>query len=270
MPSFQDRYDAVVGAAAQLLVGLDFDGTLSPIVSDPTTARIHPDAPSVLAELAGAVGTVAIITGRPARQVIELGSLEDLGREHELVVLGQYGNERWSSVERRIVSPEPPEGLSDLRAALPTLLEQAGVPDAFVEEKGLAVAVHTRRCAEPRAAFDALVPVLVEAAREHDLAVEPGRLVIELRAPGMDKGKALRALVAERGAGAVTFVGDDLGDLEAFQVVHELRDQGMPGLLVCSGSDEESALRDLADVVVDGPPGVLELLTRLAADAKAR
>lgn len=266
MASFQDQYDAVVGAADRLLVGLDFDGTLSPIVADPTTARIHPGAPAVLAELAGAVGTVAIITGRPVRQVLELGAFEDL--DGELLVLGQYGNERWSSVERRIVSPEPPEGLADLRAALPALLERAGVPDAFVEEKGLAVAVHTRRCAEPQAAFDALVPVLVEAAREHGLAVEPGRLVIELRAPGMDKGKALRTIVEERGAGAVAFVGDDLGDLEAFQVVHELRGRGMPGLLVCSGSEEQQALVELADVVVDGPDGVLELLARLATDAR--
>ena len=168
-----------------------------------------------------------------------------------------------------MVSPKPPAGLASLIGDLPRLLRQADASEAWVEEKGLAVAVHTRRLPEPRAAFDRLLPVLTEAAKARNLAVEPGRLVIEIRATGMDKGLALRRLVEEYDARAVLFVGDDRGDVPAFEAVADLRSTGMPTLLVCSGSEEESVLRDLADVVVTGPDGVLDFLRRLAADVAA-
>jgi trehalose 6-phosphate phosphatase len=65
------------------------------------------------------------------------------------------------------------------------------------------------------------------------------------------------------------FVGDDLGDIEAFEAVRSLRDGGLPALLVCSSSDEQEALAELADVVVPGPAGVVGLLTAFLADAEA-
>lgn len=268
------RYAELVRAGHGLLVALDFDGTLAPIVEDPAAAVIHEDAADVLVALARQVRAIAVLTGRPARQVLALGGLDEVGDAigeagHELVILGQYGNERWTSNARRVVSPKPPAGLASLIGDLPRLLRQADASEAWVEEKGLAVAVHTRRLPEPRAAFDRLLPVLTEAAKARNLAVEPGRLVIEIRATGMDKGLALRRLVEEYDARAVLFVGDDLGDVPAFEAVADLRSTGMPTLLVCSGSEEESVLRDLADVVVTGPDGVLDFLRRLAADVAA-
>ncbi len=138
-----------------------------------------------------------------------------------------------------------------------------------MEEKGLAVAVHTRRLDEPQAAYERLLPLLAEAAKTHDLDIEPGRNVIEVRAHGMHKGAALMKLVDELGAKAIAFCGDDLGDVEAFKAVEDLRAQGLPGLLVCSGSEEESALAEMADLVVHGPDGVLDLLRRMTADIRA-
>jgi trehalose 6-phosphate phosphatase len=63
----------------------------------------------------------------------------------------------------------------------------------------------------------------------------------------------------------VLYAGDDLGDLPAFAAVEGLRAQGVPGLLVCSGSEEVAELAKRADVVVDGPAGVVRLLRALAA-----
>ncbi len=270
-PHARSRYDAVACRAREALIGLDFDGTLSPIVDDPAQARIHPDGPAVLAELAGRVRAIAVVTGRPARQVVELGRLEEvaglLPPEARLLVRGQYGNERWDSHSREFTSPEVPAGLAAFLDELPALLEAAGAADAFVEEKGLAVAVHTRRLEDAHDAFDRLEPRLADAAAHHGLALEPGRLVLEVRAPGMHKGHALREAVADVDAGAVVFAGDDLGDLEAFEAARGYRDQGLPVLLVCSGSAEEQALADIADLVVDGPAGVMDLLRRLAQDA---
>lgn len=274
-PEAEQRYAGLLAVLGSTLVSFDFDGTVSPIVDDPTRAVIHPEAGAVLAELAGHVGAIAVITGRPAGQALALGGLEEVGDAvgeagRELHVLGQYGNERWSSTERRIVSPRPPRGLAGFLAALPRLLRDHGLEDAFVEEKGLAVAVHTRRLADPAAAFDRLLPPLEELATRQGLTLEPGRLVVEVRAPGMDKGQAVRTLVSELGAGGVLFAGDDLGDLDAFAAVEELRDEGLPTLLVCALSDEQPALADRADVLVDGPAGVLGLLRRLSADAATR
>jgi trehalose 6-phosphate phosphatase len=130
------------------------------------------------------------------------------------------------------------------------------------------VAVHTRRLPDAAGAFDRLLPTLTELAEGNGLKVEPGRQVIEVRAPGMDKGHVVRTLVEELSAGAFVFAGDDLGDLEAFEAVATLRDQGMPTLLVCSLSAEESALLELADVAVRGPEGVLDFLRRLTREAR--
>lgn len=276
-PTDGARWDALVAVADRTVVGLDFDGTLAPIVEDPTTARIHPDAAEVLVDLAPHVAGIAVVTGRPTRQALDLGGLEEVGDAvaaagTELVVLGQYGNERWSSSARRIVSPRPPHGLASLLRELPGTLRSAGLPDAWVEEKGLAVAVHTRRLPDPAAAQQRLTGPLADLAAAHGLVLEPGRHVVEVRGPGTDKGAAVRTLADELGAAGFLFAGDDLGDVPAFDAVRALAaaPDGLARWLVCSGSEEQDALVALADEVVDGPAGVLAVLRRLAVEAAAR
>lgn len=270
----EQRYAALVRVAERTVVGLDFDGTLSPIVDDPEVAHIHPDAPGVLVHLATTVRALAVVTGRPARQVLALGGLDEVGDTigeagHELYVFGQYGNERWTSFNRRVVSPRPPHGLSSFLSELPRILRQCDAPDAYVEDKGLAVAVHTRRLPDPAGAFNRLLPALADAAKRHDLIIEPGRNVVEVRAPGIHKGNVVETLATDLRAGGFMFIGDDLGDVDAFEAVLELRKQDLPTLLVCSASDEESTLLPLSDLVVPGPDGVLDFLTRFSADANA-
>ncbi|WP_122818729.1 trehalose-phosphatase [Nocardioides pantholopis] len=273
-PAGEQKYAEFVRAAPRAVVACDFDGTLSPIVDDPEQAHIHPDAAEVLVDLAGQVAAIAVITGRPARQALDLGGLEEVGNAigdagKELYLFGQYGNERWRSTSRRIVAPRPPHGLATFLADLPRALRSADAADAYVEDKGLAHAVHTRRLPDPEDVFRRLLQPLRDLAARHGLALEPGRHVIEVRAPGMDKGQAVATLAAEVDAGAFLFAGDDLGDLDAFEAVEALAKQGLPTLLVCSASDEESALIERADIVVHGPEGVLELLRKLADDARA-
>jgi trehalose 6-phosphate phosphatase len=270
----EERYVELVAHASDVVVGLDFDGTLAPIVDDPESAHIHPDAPEVLADVAGVVRAVAVITGRPARQALALGGLDAVGDAiggsgRELYLFGQYGNERWSSTNRRVITPRPPAGLATFERDLPRVLRSADAADAYVEDKGLAVAVHTRRLDDPDAAFDRLVKPVGDLAEQHGLVVEPGRRVLEVRSHGMHKGLVVDYLMENLEAGGFLFAGDDLGDLEAFEAVLDLRRRGLPTLLVCSASREQSALRDLADVVVPGPDGVLDLLRRLTSDAQS-
>src|SRR5689334_21014481 len=111
------RYADLVASAAQAVVCLDFDGTLAPIVEDPKQAHIHPDAPEVLVALAEQVAAIAVVTGRPVRQAVALGDLDEIGASvgslgKDFHVLGQYGNERWSARNRQVLSPRPPRGLA--------------------------------------------------------------------------------------------------------------------------------------------------------------
>jgi trehalose 6-phosphate phosphatase len=138
---------------------------------------------------------------------------------------------------------------------------------AWLEDKEYAVAVHTRRVADP----DRWAAPIDQAAREvadrHGLEVVPGKLVWELR-PDVrsDKGDAVRRVVAESAAREVVVVGDDLGDLAAFAAVAGLTAEGGEGLRVAVRSAEAPPqLLAEADLVVEGPPGVLDFLHRLAA-----
>ena len=271
-PTARERFDALVAVADQAIVGLDFDGVLAPIVEDPNEAHIHDDATEVLLELSAVVRAVGVITGRPARQAVALGGLDVLGQAmgeqgRELFVFGQYGNERWSSANNRVISPRPPSGLASFESELPALLARVDALDAYVEEKSLAIAVHTRRLDDPEGAFDRLLEPMQALAASHGLVLEPGRNVLEVRSPGMHKGLAVHTFAAEQSARGFLFAGDDLGDLVAFEAVAELRERGVATLLVCSASDEQSALIPLADVVVPGPDGVMDLLRGLSRSA---
>lgn len=268
------RYAAFIDAAATAVVGLDFDGTLAPIVDDPTQAYIHADAAGALIDLAEVVGTVAIVTGRPTRQVLALGGLDDLGdtiaaRGRRLQIFGQYGAERWDSTHRAIRTPLPPSGLATLERELPRLLRNAGATDAYIEDKGLAVAVHTRRLADPVGAYDRLLPALQDLADRHHLVLEPGRAVIEVRSGTADKGRVIKNLVETTNAGAVMFVGDDLGDVQAMHAVSDSIGDGLAGVRVCVRNPEVSELIGLADVVVEGPDGVITFLRTLVDDIRA-
>ncbi len=268
-PRTQPGRDGLAALLAQprtALIGLDFDGTLAPIVADPEQARAHPEAVPALAALAPEIASVAVITGRPPEVAVRYGGFAGVpGLEH-LTVLGHYGAERWDAATGEVTAPPAHPGVAAVRAELPGLLERAGAQEGtWIEEKGRALAVHTRRAPDPQAAFEALRAPLADLATRHGLVVEPGRMVLELRPPGMDKGVALLDHARAVKAGCVVYAGDDLGDLPAFAAVEKLRTNGVPGLLVCSGSTEVTELADRADLVVDGPEGVVGLLRALAA-----
>ena len=182
------------------------------------------------------------------------------------------------SEPQRIALMSLAEALTDRPLASITR-EDAGDPEIvalmqavrfeIMHGKGALLLSGLDRSALSEGAFERLLPLLSDAAKSHDLDVEPGRWVVEIRAHGMNKGAAVRRLTDELGAKAFVFCGDDLGDVEAFKAIEELRGQGFPALLVCSAhAGEENALAEMSDVVVAGPDGVLDLLRELTADIK--
>jgi trehalose 6-phosphate phosphatase len=255
---------ALLAAPAGALVAVDFDGTLSPIVTDPAQSRLADGGLDALRQLAGVVGTLAVITGRPAAEVVALGRLDQVPG---LLVAGQYGAERWRGGE--LTTPAPPAAIGAVRRELPGTLAAAGAdPGVWVEDKGLALVVHTRPAADPVAALARLAGPVRALAERHGLAVHPGRAVLEIRGSTDDKGQVVRGLVADRNPTAVLFAGDDRGDLPAFAAVDQLRAGGLPGLTVASRSAEAPEVAEHADLAVDGPAGVIALLTTLATAAR--
>lgn len=261
---------AIVSRPAEASLAFDFDGVLSPIVADPEQSRPFPGAVEALARLLRRVGSISIVTGRPVEQVLRLGGFEGLTEHERFGVYGLYGLQRWDPGTRTVVSAVDAPGIAVVREALPGLI--AATPASggvVVEDKGMSLAVHTRRAEQPAAAFEALRAPLTELAEAQGLALEPGRLVLELRPPGVNKGNVLAGIVEANGSTAVAYFGDDLGDLAAFDAVETLRAGGLAGLKVCSGSDEVPVLKSRADLVVDGPPGVTAFLQDLAASLES-
>lgn len=262
---------AMLADPVRALLATDFDGVLAPIVDDPDRAAAHPRAADVLGRLAGRLGGIAVVTGRPVRQVLELGGFEGATGLDELRVLGQYGVERWDA-RTGTDSPPPPAGIAVARERIATLLADHGLAAVRVEDKGRALGLHLRHTTDPVLAMRCLREPLDALAAELDLRVEPGKHVLELRATGADKGVALESLLAAGALDAhvdvVAYAGDDLGDAAAYDAVERHRTAGGRGLLIWSAApeptDETRELAARADLVLDGPEGVVGWLDALA------
>ena len=249
--------DAVRPYLAHALICVDFDGTLAPIVPRPGDSRPAPGAIPALRRLAERGAQIAVITGRDARTVVQLGHLEAVPG---LIVEGLYGAEQWRGGE--LTTPPEPASIRQLRAELPGIVAQ-GDPELWIEDKRLSLVVHARLTADPQAALEAVQDRIAELGGRLGLVVHPGRDVIELRLPGYDKGTALRRLAAELRPESILCMGDDIGDLPAFAVVAELREKGAPAWSVAAVSAEVPEVVAAADVQVDGPAGIVALLTAL-------
>ncbi len=266
----REGWEAIVADPAGAVIASDFDGTLSPLVEDPSRSRAEDGALDALARLARSVGQVAIVTGRPALVATELSGVSGHAGLEQLVVLGHYGLERWEAATGAVTSDPVPAGVAVAREQLPSVLAAAGFADAFVEDKESSLAVHTRRLADPAGALEALRGPLGQLAGSVELRLEPGNLVLELRPPGIDKGVAIRRLIESTGARSVLYAGDDLGDLAAFRALHDARGDGLFAVLVAARSSGAAELVDAADIVVDDPAGVVTVLTALSDAIAAR
>ena len=257
---------ALTADPAAAIVALDYDGTIAPIARRPEDAVPAPGALAALTACASVFGTVAIVTGRPAAVVVSLAGATAV--DH-LVVLGHYGEERWTCADGLVAPPEP-AGLTAARRLLPERLARQLAHGVRLEEKGLSVAVHTRASDDPDGLLAEVLDVVGDVAAETGLAVNEGRYLVELRAPGAaDKRDAIRALVAERRPKALLFAGDDLVDLPAYQAVEEFRQDGGAGVGVFVDNPEAAAVREHADVVLPDTAACVTLLHELAEAARS-
>jgi trehalose 6-phosphate phosphatase len=238
-------------------VFLDFDGTLSPIVDDPSLARPLEGVPALLAQLGSRFGVVAVVSGRPAAF---LG--EHLGRPAGVRLIGLYGLEEVGQVAGPTVDPAAVARWVPVMAASAEAAEASAPAGVSVERKPAGFTLNFRHAP----AEEGWVRRFAEDQRDGTGAVlQPGRMSIELRpAIDTDKGTVVAALV--RGCTAACCFGDDLGDLPAFEVLGALAAEGLPVARVAVVDGESPAAgAAAADLVVAGPRGALELLGALVA-----
>jgi trehalose 6-phosphate phosphatase len=252
----------LAGRAHEVALCLDFDGTLSPVVDDPEAARPLHGIVDQLEPLARRFAAVAIVSGRPAAYLAEHVGVAGVR------YLGLYGLQEMHE-GRLQVDPRLEAALPKVTAAGASLRASTAVRDsgAWLEDKVYSVAVHTRRISDRDQWTEAIDHTAREIAEQQGLELIPGKMVWELRpAVKGDKGDAVRRVVAESAAQTVVVVGDDLGDLPAFAAVTQLANEGHGGLRVAVRSEEAPPdLLATADLVLDGPQGVLDFLRRLAA-----
>jgi len=230
----------------------DFDGTLAPIVDDPASARPLPGAVDVLGRLGRRYGCVAVVSGRPVAFLqAHLG-----GRG--LGLSGLYGLELGlpdGSIER----PAEAERWDGVVEQVAAAADAGGPALVSVERKGLSVVLHFRTSPEQQAGTERWARA--EAAAT-GLVVHAGRMSYELRPPlEFDKGAVISRLSEGR---RMCFLGDDRGDLPAFDAIDRAVAEGLGGVKVAVRSPEApDELLERADVVVDGPEGALSVLRAL-------
>jgi trehalose 6-phosphate phosphatase len=256
-PAAADRLAPWVDQPQRAGVLVDYDGTIAPIVDDPDTAIPFPGAVDTLTRLAARYQVVAVISGRPVAFLSE-----QLDSPPGLILVGLYGLERVRDGATE-THPEADRWRSvvDRVAAAAEAQAPAGVN---VERKGLAVTLHVRTAPQEGSWIETWA---AKAAAATGLSAMAGRKSVELRPPvDADKGTVVTELATD--LGAACFLGDDRGDLPAFEALRRLAERGVHTLAVAVGSDESPPeLLEAADVVVLGPPGALALLNRLAATA---
>jgi trehalose 6-phosphate phosphatase len=232
-------------------VVLDFDGTLSPIVDVAADARPVDGASDLLDHLARRLGLVAVMSGRPVDFLRPL-------LPPNVVLSGLYGLE----VVRDGVRHDLPGAGAwrEVVADVARISADRGPDGMVVEPKGLSLTLHYRTRPDVAPAVQAWADA--QAARS-GLVARPAKMSVELHPPiAADKGTALEALTS--GLSAVCYAGDDRGDLPAFDALDRLAAAGVHTLRVAvAGSEVPPELVARADLVVDDPEGIVDLLQRL-------
>lgn len=191
-------------ARSSVLVALDFDGTLAPIVADRDAAGMRPRTRALLAGVCRRY-PCAVISGRARADVA--ARLEGVEVRH---IVGNHG------LEAEEAAPELGRQVRQASEARRRLEEAlGGSPGIEIEDKGLSLAVHYRRAPredEAREAILGALALLGEAVR-----VTPGKLVFNVLPDGArHKGTAVEELRRRLGVERVIFVGDDVTDEDAF------------------------------------------------------
>jgi trehalose 6-phosphate phosphatase len=241
----------------------DIDGVLAPIVRRAEDAQVRQDTALLLGRLPRRYACVACVSGRSAaeaRRLVGVGGI---------AYAGSHGAEL---LEPGAASPHTNPAFKSWEGRVKQFISERDNPDlrrlrVRIEDKGPIVALHWRGAPDEDAAL-ARVRELAEEAEAAGLATHWGRKVLELRPPvPFDKGQPVRDLVNRSGARAAMFGGDDTTDLDAFDALTGLVEEGALDRALRVGVRSQEGPPEIverADLVVDGVKGFAAVLRVLA------
>jgi trehalose 6-phosphate phosphatase len=243
---------------ARAALYFDVDGTLSPIVERAADAHVPKENSQLLGRLARRYASVACISGRAAadaRRLVGVGGIEYSGlhgaellepNQSRTQVVAEFA--RYMPEVQRFVRVRDSADLRSLRVR--------------IEDKGPIMTFHWRGAPDEEAA-QARVRQIAEEAEAEGLWTHWGRKVLEVRPPvPIGKGRAVRDLLARKPVRAALYAGDDVTDLDAFDALSDVEAAVRVGVRSDEGPSE---IVERADLVVDGIPGVQEVLRELDA-----
>lgn len=241
----------------RLLVALDFDGVLAPLVDDPSTSRPLPASAAAVRELVTLPGTTVVLVS--GRGLDDLAAVSGFGPPVHLVGShgGEFDPELAALLDRgELLDPRQRELRAELIAQLQELV--GAVPGSRLETKPAGAAVHVRGM-DPGTGTALLERVRAGPGSRAGVDATAGKDVLDLAVLGTSKGSALDALRAVLGVQAVLFAGDDITDESAFARL--------------SGPDvgiKVGAGRTAATHRVDSPADLADALARLAQTRSTR
>jgi trehalose 6-phosphate phosphatase len=226
---------------ARCALFLDIDGTLLELAATPSAVTVDAHIRSLLPALHDALGgACALVTGRSITDV------DRLFPEHSLAIAGQHGAERRDGQGTLHLHAPARETLDRLRKLFAEFA--ARHPGLLLEDKGSTLAVHYRQVPQLADEVHRAVRDALAVTRDRALQLQPGKLLVEIRPDGRDKGTAVRDFMGEAPFAGRTpvFVGDDVGDEHGFNIVQRL---GGHGIKVGEGRTRaRHRLRDVASV----------------------
>ncbi|XP_076945620.1 putative trehalose-phosphate phosphatase D [Bidens hawaiensis] len=262
-PSALGMFEEIMSAAKmkQVVIFLDYDGTLSPIVENPDQAYMAPEMREAVKNVAKYFPT-AIVSGRCRAKVYNFVRLSELyyAGSHGMDIKGP--SSRKHKGNQNVLCQPAKEFLPMMTEVYKILLEKTkGILGANVEDNKFCLSVHFR-CVEEESWND-LAKIVKSVLKDYPkLKLTQGRKVLEIRPTiKWDKGNAIEFLMESLGYAnskdvLPVYIGDDKTDEDAFRVLQE-RGQGF-GILVSKVPKETDAVYSLQE-----PSEVMHFLQRL-------
>lgn len=242
----------------------DFDGTLSAIAVTPDAARPFPGATEAIDRLNTLVDHLSIITGRAASDALTMIGLADVR------AIGNHGLEK---IDNGVHSVHPVGTAAQASIALAMTEISAGI-NAVIDSTGMvfenkvySASIHFRNTPAPELIDEHLAPLARRIASEHDLRITGGKMMYELRPRTIvSKGTALSDLIEEFSLAGAIFIGDDITDVDGFEVLRKVGQDGQTATLAIGVLSEETpaSVIEQSDIVLSGVEETVLMLTLLA------
>jgi trehalose 6-phosphate phosphatase len=244
----------------------DMDGTISPIPHDFLRKTIPPPTLPQLTELVSRMDLLAIVSGRTSEAIKNLVNIDGIK------YIGHYGMEQWEN-DRAILHPDAGAYAPAMRAVADELEALRSIHGILIQDKGATISVHYHLCLRPEAAKQQILNLLMKSPQIKNLLIMDEKTNIGI-VPRVDinKGTAVTTLIRQYHLGAAIYLGDDIGDIPAFQAVRLAKSKkSFDGLaILVTGTETNPSLMDEVDFTLDGIAETETLLNWLVDNTRGR